>query len=146
MKNIEKYEKELRPFGTCFAITKDGKIKNCKGFRCEACAFHYVPDSNCDVARFEWLMKEYKKPILTYKEKAYLKSVIEPKKEEIMSVDKYWLASDNDGNVFYVVRVLQKDPIFGGSERMLLYFLTTEDMPFKGMELEREYSLKELGL
>ena len=78
MKNIEKYEKELRPFGTCFAITKDGKIKNCKGFRCGACAFHYVPDDNCDGARLEWLLKEYKEPILTEEGKEFLKQLIAP--------------------------------------------------------------------
>lgn len=143
MKNIEKYEKELRKYGTYFAVTKKGVPVNCDGCECSDCLF---ADKNCTIKKMEWLLQEYKELILTYKEKAYLKSVIEPKKEEIVCVEKYWLASDNDGNVFYVVRVLQKDPIFNGSDRMLLYFLTTEDMPFKGMELRKKYTLEELGL
>lgn len=140
MLNGEKYKDELenlenRSSLVCF-IAKE-KV----GLRCDVgyCL-------KCEKEAFKWLLEEYKEPILTDKEKAYLKSVIEPKKEEIVCVEKYWLASDNDGNVFYVVRVLQKDPIFNGSDRMLLYFLTTEDMPFKGMELRKKYTLEELGL
>lgn len=69
MLNIEKYETELRPFGTQFAVTADGKIKNCMEFGCEGCIFDEAPDDNCDGARLEWLLKEYREPVLTDKEK-----------------------------------------------------------------------------
>ena len=72
MKNIEKYEEELRPFGTRFAITKYGKFRSCKEFRCGDCAFHYALDSDCYVARLKWLMKEYKEPILSQEGKEFL--------------------------------------------------------------------------
>ena len=152
MLNIEKYEEELRPFGTCFAITKDGKIKNCKGFRCGACAFHDVPDSNCNESRFEWLMKEYKEPILTDKEKTYLKNVIEPRRDEITIITKNRYCANTESE-FTTIEVYVKNPWVDINKNdrtcpnyKLLDLITTEDMPFNGMKLFEYYTLKDLGL
>lgn len=143
MLNIEKYEEELRPFGTCFAITKDGKIKNCKGFRCAACAFYYGPDSNCDEAKFEWLIKEYKEPILTDKEKTYLKNVIEPRKDKDNDI---WVNKVRYSE-FDVVTVYEEHPISKCPKAWsILNFIVTEELPFKGLDLKKEYNIKELGL
>ena len=138
MLNIEKYEEELRPFGTCFAITKDGKIKNCKGFRCAACAFHYVPDSNCDEARFEWLIKEYKESVLTDEAKAYLKLILEPSKctiiQKLMEGEelprKYKLLCSTDSGYIAI--------LYKPGTKYYEYF--------KNMESDKAYTPEELGL
>ena len=59
MKNIEKYEKELRKYGTGFALTKEGKLVNCVGFCCRNCAFNF----GCAINKIKWLLQEYKDPI-----------------------------------------------------------------------------------
>lgn len=75
MLNIEKYENELREYGTCFALTKERKPVKCDGFRCIDCAF----GNGCTIKRINWLLEEYKEPILDDKEgKEFLKQLIEP--------------------------------------------------------------------
>ena len=147
MKNIEKYEEELRPFGVCFAMTTSGKIRSCKEFRCGSCAFNSVLDSDCYVARLERLMKEYKKPILTDEEKAYLKNVVEPKKDDVLCIRK-WCFYEGTEQEYATVTIYAKHPTStsDNSYWTLLDFVVTEDMPFEGMELQKEYTSEELGL
>ena len=141
MKNIEKYEEELKEYGTQFAITKEGVLVSCNEFDCLACLYK---DSNCILKKMEWLSQEYKEPILTDKEKAYLKAVIEPRKDDDIEIYKT-VYRKNTEYEFNTVIVLAM-----GANMIdkigLLEFVTTEDMPFEGMKLEREYSLEELGL
>ena len=142
MLNIEKYEEELGPFGTQFAITKDGKIKDCQEIECEACTFNYAPEDNCDKVRLEWLLKEYVEPVLTDKEKAYLKSIIEFVRNDITNVKKTAFTVDGI-NELTCITISGKTPCYGIE---LIKFKTTEDMPFEGMELEKAYTLNELEL
>ena len=145
MLNIKKYETELKPFGTQFAITKDGKIKDCQEIECEACTFNYAPEDNCDKVRLEWLLKEYKEPLLTDKEKSYLKSVIEPKRNDVVYIEKRrkYFEQENEHNT---INVYVRNPYNLGLASLLLDFVVTEDMPFEGMELFKKYTLEELGL
>lgn len=152
MLNIEKYKEELRPFGTCFAITKDGKIKDCREIECEACVFNYAPEENCDKVRLEWLLKEYVEPVLTDKEKAYLKSVIEPRRDEITIITKNRYCANTESE-FTTIEVYVKNPWVDINKNdrtcqnyKLLDLITTKDMPFNGMKLFEYYTLEELGL
>lgn len=142
MKNIEKYEAELRPFGTHFAVTADGKIKNCMEFGCECCIFDEEPDDNCDKARLDWLIKEYVEPVLTDKEKTYLKSIIEFVRNDITNVKKTAFTVDGV-NELTRITISGKNPCYGIE---LIEFKTTEDLPFNGMKLGKAYNLKELDL
>lgn len=146
MLNIQKYEEELKPFGTCFAITKDGNIKDCKNFRCESCAFHYALSGNCDIARFKWLMKEYKEPFLTEKEKGYLKNVIEPLGVEVKYIKKWKSIAIEENKCCYNIAIAVKHPIMETWERDLMNFAVTKEMPFNRLELNKKYNLEELGL
>lgn len=146
MKNIEKYEEELRPFGTRFAITKYGKFRSCKEFRCGDCAFHYALDSDCYVARLKWLMKEYKEPLLTEKEKGYLKNVIEPLGVEVRYIKKWKSIAIEENKCCYNIAIAVKHPITETWERDLMNFAVTKEMPFNRLELDKRYSLKDLGL
>ena len=84
MKNIEKYEEELRKYGTRFALTKEGKPVECDGFRCIDCAFTV----GCTIQRMNWLLEECKEPILDDIEKEYLSAVIKPFRKRIKSIKK----------------------------------------------------------
>ncbi len=134
MLNIEKYEEELRPFGTRFAITKHGKIRCCKEFRCGDCAFHYALGGDCYVARLKWLMKEYKEPFLTNEAKNYLKSITKPSKgidiQKIVTTGSYKLICVTEDGVVEI-----------------LYNAGTKyDEYFKNMELDKNYSMEDLDL
>ncbi|MBF1085987.1 hypothetical protein [Solobacterium sp.] len=91
---------------------------------------------------FEWLEeddeKEYKPQILTEKEKAYLSAVIKPFRKDIEYIEK---------------RVFISNPLH--SEYIRIYFKYNETLllpnfprgtMYKGMELNEEYTLEELGL
>ncbi len=135
MKNIEKYEEELRPFGTRFAITKYGKFRSCKEFRCGDCAFHYALDSDCYVARLKWLMKEYKEPILSQEGKEFLKQLIAPFKSNkfvsigINNFTETLRINYEIGWVSYPKKVLREKWDW-----------------FKNLNPEKLYTLEELGL
>lgn len=138
MLNIEKYENELRKYGTGFALTKEGKPVNCDGFRCIDCAF----DAGCTIKRMNWLLEEYKEPILTDQEKVIVKDIINalkpfnlkfthitknsfsPEKKEYLS-----LIYDKNDKYIWV-----KLPNFERGEK------------FVGMELNKSYTLEDLGL
>lgn len=79
-----------------------------------------------------WLEEEYKPPILTDKEKAYLSAVIKPFRERIECVKKI---------VFK--RAFIK--IFLEDEAVALPYFE-KDIMYTGMEEGREYTLEELGL
>ena len=143
MLNIEKYENELRKYGTGFALTKGGKPVECNGFRCIDCSF----DGGCPIKRMNWLLEEYKEPILTDKEKAYLKSVIDPRRDDDIWIRKMYFYKDTE-HEYTVVTVYGNHPIPHYPKIIwpLLNFITTVDMPFKNMEPEKEYNPEELGL
>lgn len=143
MKNIEKYEKELRKYGTYFAITKEGVPVDCVLCECDECLFK---NGKCYVARLEWLLEEYKEPILTEKEKAYLKNVIEPLGVEVRYIKKWKSIAIEENKCCYNIAIAVKHPIMETWERDLINFAVTKEMPFNRLELDKRYSLKDLGL
>ena len=87
MLNKEKYKEELEDILTrTIAVSKSGKIYKCtdKG-NCKDCIF-------CDVACVNgarnWFNSEYKEPVLTEEEKAYLSVVIKPFKKHVKTIMK----------------------------------------------------------
>ena len=143
MKNIEKYEKELKKYGVYFALTKEGKLVSCNGIFCASCSFYNC----CAIKRMNWLTSEYKEPILTDKEKAYLKSVVEPKKDDVLCIRK-WRFYEGTKQEYATVTIYEKHPTStsDNSYWTLLDFVVTEEMPFKGMELQKVYSIEDLKL
>lgn len=132
MKNIEKYEKELKALGTYFRVTREGLLKKCDG-KCEYCVFN---TSGCTIKRIEWLLEEYKEPILDDIEKEYLSAVIKPFRKRIKSIKKAY----NSGNSAYISIAMNK-----GEHIFLPYFNLNSGM-YKRMEIDKEYTLKDLGL
>lgn len=132
MKNIEKYEKELKKYGTYFALAKGVGIVDCKDISCVDCAFY----DGCAIKRMNWLLEEYKEPILDDIEKEYLSAVIKPFRKRIKSIKKAY----NSGNSAYISIAMNK-----GEHIFLPYFNLNSGM-YKSMKIDKEYTLKDLGL
>ena len=98
----------------------------------------YACTNEAGVKKFlEWLEEEYKPPILTDKEKAYLSAVIKPFRKRIEYIEK----TDNyyvDGKQFLSIGLVTDDHCY-------LPFFKKGTM-YKGMEANKAYTLEELGL
>lgn len=85
---------------------------------------------------FNWLEQEYKPPILDDVEKAYLSAVIKPFRERIKCIRKINHSSVNNDQFLCIVLA---------NDRCGLPNFKKGTM-YKGMEEDRDYTLKELGL
>ena len=73
-------------------------------------------------------------PVLTKTEREYLSAVITPFEDDIEYISK---CRDNHG-AFITIKLYFEPPV------MFPYF--DEDMKYRGMKLEKKYTLEELGL
>lgn len=134
MLNFEKYENELRKYGTNFALTKCGSIVDCKNVPCGNCTF----DDGCVIKRMNWLLEEYKESVLTDEAKSYLKLILEPSKCTIIQklVDgeetprKYKLLCSTDSGYIAI--------LYKPGTKYYEYF--------KNMESDKAYTPEELKL
>lgn len=143
MLNLEKYQERIKELDYKFALC-DGELKRCKDIKCNRCKFEVNERYRCADNKTKWLLEENKEPILTSKEKEYLKNVAEPRKKDITNVVK-WRDCTGTENEHFRVMINMKNP-HTDYEIRLLDFITTEDMPFKNLELYKQYTLEELGL
>ena len=134
MKNLEKYKGiVLKHLSHCDIETdirkQGGKAAiDCPHTSCEECQEKF----------FKWLLEEYKESILNDKEREYLAAVIRPFKKHVCTVCKKYVQSCSGLNYEYIVVKL-------GTERWG-FPKFVEGTMYKGMELDKEYSLEELGL
>lgn len=140
MKNKDKYNLSHlhiveRPGKTrldyCFKYVEiefDGRI--IKEFSCL--------DAEVSKKFFEWLEEEYEPTILTKKEKAYLSAVIKPFRKRIEYIERMDNSFVNGNQHQFLCISLTNDycclPLF------------KKDTMYKGMEVDKKYTLKELGL
>lgn len=131
-------------------------IKNCKQLSCEKCVFskafcdEFSSDcwiNNKDIYSDKFLNQEIEieTDILSEKEKEYLKSIIRPFKRVEYIVKKK--STDCNNNTFYYI-VIATISVASDSEIDPIYFpyFKPESKMYEGMELNKEYTLKELGL
>lgn len=135
MLNKEKFAKEIEDIlAKTIAVSESGKIYKCtdRG-NCKDCIF-------CDVACVDgarnWLNSEYKEQILDDAEKRYLRGVIRPFRDKVKSITKF---ADTRCTEEYIYMVIE-----GPADACLPRF--DGNTMYKGMELNREYTLEELGL
>ena len=127
MLNIEKYKDDILNAAqadiTCCVIDlyHNGKCPdNCK---------------DCKKAAMEWLLSEYKKPILDEVERKYLSDVIRPFRKKVDTISKFHTA-----NTMQYIYFQMKDkngwtlPLF------------KKGTMYKGMVQGKHYTLDELGL
>lgn len=83
---------------------------------------------------FRWLFEEYEEPVLDNVERKYLSAVIKPFKGDVDYICKRL----NHGGYYIAI-------VSNGSDVMKLPYFPNNEM-YKGMELDRRYKLRELGL
>ena len=134
MLNKEKYKDELEDIlAKTIAVSKSGKIYKCtdRG-NCKDCIFC---KGACIGEARKWLNSEYKEQILDDVEKRYLRGVIRPFRNMVEFIKK----TCNCGG-FKWIEIAVK------GNRTIVFPGFKNDEMYKGMELEKEYTLEELGL
>lgn len=137
MLNKEKYNLRQMDIST---KTKDGKILffNLK-IRGKTIHQQIYPCGvfACDAMRemIGWLEEEYVPEILTEKEKAYLSAVIKPFRKDVAHITKMDITYSK--REFICIRINRECIIFPKFARGTMY---------KGMGLNKRYTLEELGL
>lgn len=130
--NLEHYKEQLKeivkinfdnPRGV---IKKIGEIFGCQ-IKVER--GEYATDAILD-----WMAQPYREPILDEVEREYLSAVIKPFKGDVDYICKRL----NHGGYYIAI-------VSNGSDVMKLPYFPNNEM-YKGMELDRRYKLKELGL
>lgn len=132
-------------------------IKNCKQLSCEKCVFSKVCcdefSSDCwinnkDIYSDKFLNQEIEieiKDVLDEKEKEYLKSIIRPFKDRVEYIEKK--KNINSEGTFYFIAIAIKSVVIDClSETIYFPYFKPESKMYEGMELNKEYTLKELGL
>ena len=98
----------------------------CEGFNCEGCRERFL----------KWLLEEAKEPILDDVEKEYLSAVIKPFRKKIMYIRKN--KSLINGMQYLIIGIYDDD--------YMHFPYLDDDSMYKGMEVNKEYSLEELDL
>lgn len=135
MKNIEKYKDDvLDKLDACSLDQRlRGKMVNgyCEGFNCRGCRERVL----------KWLLEECKEPVLDEVERKYLSDVINPFRNRVTAIAKY------EGSTWVTCKQFIRIHVLGEecSEFICLPWFKSNTM-YKGMELNKEYTLKELGL
>ena len=137
MLNIEKYKGEIE----CWYDSESAK--QCSKSYCLSKAIKEVYIDRCkdkSITMLEWLCEEYKEPILDEEERKYLSAVIKPFRDRVVQIFKELVdENENEEEKEFVV------VIYDGSYGFCLPSFKTGTM-YKGMELNKEYTLEELGL
>ena len=134
--NLEHYQKELEKIlNEEFAnasVVFDKVKKNCDSNIRSCCWSTYTRDI------LEWMSQPYKEPFLNDTERKYLSAVIRPFKKDVCTVCKKYVQSCSGLSYEYLVVKLSNER--WGFPKFV------EGTMYKGMELDKEYSLEELGL
>lgn len=128
MKNIEKYKNQIiNAYHVDLSCCVHSDILNLP------CNSNCI---ECKKSVVEWLTEEYKEPLLDNAEKEYLSAAIKPFRKMIAYIVK---AQDFDDGKQCIRIILQN------GDGMHFPYLD-DDAMYKGMEVNKKYSLEELGL
>lgn len=131
--------------------------KNCGSLDCENCV---LSNASCDYTlngcwinhkdmySDKFLNQEIEieaKDVLDEIEKKYLKSIIRPFKDRVVSIEK-GKNINSEGTFYYIGIIVKHIAIDRFSEAIYLPYFKPESKMYEGMELNKEYTLKELGL
>ena len=135
MKNIEKYYDAIKQkLQTTNVINLYCAVNDLRT-GCDDC-----PEGRncreCCLKNLEWLNQEYKEPILDDVEKEYLLAVIKPFRKKISYIRKR--KDVTKGKKYIQIELCDGDTMY-------FPYLANDEM-YKGMKLDRNYTLQELGL
>ena len=140
MKNIEKYENEITNHIKEYGDSLECTIANIAGIRKEKC---YPQDcEECQKKCLEWMYEDYKEQILSDDEKEIVRvmldflhkfgcTVIDVKKIDIGNCDSF-------------ISIRYENHVIGTDDTISSPIINNDK--FKGMELNRKYTLEELGI
>lgn len=132
MLNIEKYKDQILNIHEKNWLSIECAIGNVRGvhFPCnQKC-------NDCQLLSLNWLSEEYKEPVLNEVEKAYLSAVIKPFRNRVDYIMK-------EENICSSTEFIHID-LSGGDIADFPNFKV--GTMYKGMEIDKSYTLKELGL
>ncbi len=92
-------------------------------------------------AILNWMAQPYEAPILDDVEKSYLRSVIKPFRGRVNYIYK-----TSCGEKAYFIRIVVRSTILPRGFDSMFFPAFAKDTMYKGMELNKTYTLKELGL
>lgn len=134
------------------------KEKHCSA-HCLNCVFSNVycseSSSDCwinnkDIYSDKFLNQEIEieiKDVLDEIEKKYLESIIRPFKDRVEYIKKQKGVNRNSINPCYHVVIMLKNAVNNyATETIVLPYFKSESKMYEGMNLNKEYTLKELGL
>ena len=133
MKNIEKYKNiVLDNLDICDIDSRLRRMNNgfCSGFSCEGCEERFL----------KWLLEEAKEPVLDEVERKYLSEVIRPFRKKITHISK--VIHYGVDRQYISITIKDED---GFRDRLNLPDFENDTM-YKGMEINKAYTLEELGL
>ena len=138
--NLENYKEELKKFfitDGAHPVSVASEIVNKldKNMRLRTCNNYYIEDI------LDWMAQPYKEPILDDVEKSYLRSVIKPFRGRVNYIYK-----TRCGGKGYFIRIVVRSTILPSGLDSMYFPVFTEDTMYKGMVLNKTYTLKELGL
>ena len=144
MKNKDKYREqiiEIAMNGDSLAVDKNTKQPiSCHPYCCQYCLFGKCV--RCREAKKEWMDQEVE--ILDEIEKTYLRNVIKPFKERVAYIRKN--EYNSKAQYISIIYSERKDLIAdNGWDNIILPSFPKETM-YKGMEVNKRYTLEELGL
>lgn len=134
--NLEHYKEDLKEIVKINFDNPRGVIKKIRetfGCQIKVERGEYATD-----AILEWMAQPYKEPILNDKEREYLAAVIRPFKKYVCTVCKKYVQSCSGLSYEYIVVKLSTER--WGFPKFV------EGTMYRNMELDKEYSLEELGL
>lgn len=151
-----KIKKKLRDVTPSEYIEWEKKHCALNTIDCANCAFHYVmcrswgPSwvKHKNLYSDNFLDQEIEieaKDVLDEIEKKYLKSIIRPFKDRVVSIEKR-KNINSEGTFYYIGIIVKHIAIDRFSEAIYLPYFKPESKMYDGMELNKKYTLKELGL
>lgn len=129
MLNGEKFKNELENLRDRSQICFIAQAK--LGLRCD---MGYC--FKCEKRAIDWLLEDYKDPILDDIEREYLSAVIKPFRKRIKSIKK----TDYPSNSAFISIAMDK------CEHIFLPVFELNSGMYQRMEINKEYTLEELGL
>lgn len=135
MLNAEKYKERIKELNYNIALC-DGELQPCGDEKCMKCSFYKTYGRACNPHILEWLLEEYKSPPLDEAEREYLSAVIKPFRKRIKSIKK----TDYPSNSAFISIAMDK------YEHIFLPVFELNSGMYQRMEINKEYTLEELGL
>ncbi len=141
MTNLEQYKNEIiRIYGENFKNLGDTILDFMSRLEVDKNKYYKDGAENEGAMIINWLCDEYNEVLLTFDEKKYLAGVIEPFKDNIVSISKTSCVVDQYGVFYECINIACKNSDIAKLPSF------PKGSCYKGMQANHEYSLDELKI